>query len=760
MKILFKILIISILCSPALYGNDTYPISYKLDKTFDGGHLYLLKMKDAGASERVRSLFVRPGWTGESERISIWDGIDKSKSYSSSKKETILSQINIEGIYSFGEFIFYVWKENEFIYGGILDTSLDITGAIEFTNSENNIVGNEIKFLPTANTKIKLILINEDLYTIEFTDNKEIDVKLISKNVKDFATFKNVNNNYYAYISEIGGWYEVYTGKIAEEVSLTARLQLSSEIKLFTGKELIYIFSSNKYSNHSWLHVIDRDGGIIEKEMINANINLLGLYHNNKDYIVFLNFKDEGYSYNVTVISNGSITESVSIGLPKELIAGKEIFIAGSEVFLLFGNGLISCDKSGEIKSIDYFPFGEYFVSISDLAVYKDYLILSSPSISLVFKRIYNDFWFVNSFLESTGKIIFPLLLIVILIVMFRRMRRQKRLLKAILEMPSAGVLFVLDKKGRLIESNDSGMKMLGISKEVPMKRVFRYYCDPDKTNALVEISDKALSLRDSFTQKIEIIDNNTVKEWFFSVIILRNIAGNFKGYVFTGIDITEELERKRLSNWAQLAHDMQTNLSTIRLNAEQIECGENEVNIRRKNKINTQVKLLIERIRDIVTVGRSGSPELGNYSAKDICLDVRNEFDELMFPNVKFELNIKDCMIYCDKAKIVRALRNAVENGIRAMNGNEGLISIGNWYDNRYFYFSVKDTGRGMTREQKEQMMTPYFTTSRSDGGMGIGTMIIQNVLEQHGGCLKIDSEPAKGTEVVFCIPVIYVRK
>jgi two-component system phosphate regulon sensor histidine kinase PhoR len=213
-------------------------------------------------------------------------------------------------------------------------------------------------------------------------------------------------------------------------------------------------------------------------------------------------------------------------------------------------------------------------------------------------------------------------------------------------------------------------------------------------------------------------------------------------------------LERKRLSNWAQLAHDMQTNLSTIRLNAEQFDIEEGTNNANRRKKIIHQVGLLIQRVRDVVTVGRSDTINKELVDAYDICHEVRSEFDEAVFPNVSFAVDVQHFNIFCDKPKMIRAVRNAVENGIKSMQGKPGSIVITNWNDAKYAYIGVQDTGPGMDDKTMKKMLTPYFTTAKKSGGAGIGTMIMQHVMELHGGEIQVKSELGVGTQIVFCIP------
>lgn len=98
--------------------------------------------------------------------------------------------------------------------------------------------------------------------------------------------------------------------------------------------------------------------------------------------------------------------------------------------------------------------------------------------------------------------------------------------------------------------------------------------------------------------------------------------------------------------------------------------------------------------------------------------------------------------------------MRNAIENSIKSFQQSNGTITISNSSDSKYVYISVKDNGPGMDANTKSKFTQPYFTTSKKNGGYGIGTMIMQHVMELHGGELKIDSEKGKGTEIVFCIP------
>lgn len=72
---------------------------------------------------------------------------------------------------------------------------------------------------------------------------------------------------------------------------------------------------------------------------------------------------------------------------------------------------------------------------------------------------------------------------------------------------------------------------------------------------------------------------------------------------------------------------------------------------------------------------------------------------------------------------------------------------------DGRMISVEVRDNGPGIKPEDLERIFTPFFTTKPS--GSGLGMAISLKIVKEHGGLLRIDSEPGKGTCVSVCLPV-----
>lgn len=101
---------------------------------------------------------------------------------------------------------------------------------------------------------------------------------------------------------------------------------------------------------------------------------------------------------------------------------------------------------------------------------------------------------------------------------------------------------------------------------------------------------------------------------------------------------------------------------------------------------------------------------------------------------------------VQADSRRLEGALLNLVANAIEATPpGGEVLIDVRPCDGKAEIV--VRDTGRGMPPEILRRVGMPFFTT-REDGN-GLGVMLARSVISMHGGSLRYESEPGKGTTV-----------
>jgi signal transduction histidine kinase len=108
------------------------------------------------------------------------------------------------------------------------------------------------------------------------------------------------------------------------------------------------------------------------------------------------------------------------------------------------------------------------------------------------------------------------------------------------------------------------------------------------------------------------------------------------------------------------------------------------------------------------------------------------------------------------DNHRISQILSNLVLNGIDAMDG-AGFIEIRSdlvkKQESSYCRLSIRDTGKGISKEDAQLVFTPYFTTKES--GTGLGLPIIERIVNDHGGTIWLDSAEGVGTTFYIDLPL-----
>lgn len=107
------------------------------------------------------------------------------------------------------------------------------------------------------------------------------------------------------------------------------------------------------------------------------------------------------------------------------------------------------------------------------------------------------------------------------------------------------------------------------------------------------------------------------------------------------------------------------------------------------------------------------------------------------------------------DAERVLRALHNVVDNARKAMSGDHGgVLSLRAFRDGKSLVFAVSDTGEGMDAEVLAHVFEPFYSAS-GKGGTGLGMLIVKNIVEAHGGSVRLNSEPGRGTTVYLAFPL-----
>ena len=108
------------------------------------------------------------------------------------------------------------------------------------------------------------------------------------------------------------------------------------------------------------------------------------------------------------------------------------------------------------------------------------------------------------------------------------------------------------------------------------------------------------------------------------------------------------------------------------------------------------------------------------------------------------------------DPAQIKQALVNLVKNAIQAMTKG-GVLTLQTNEASNGIWLSVSDTGGGIPPEQLQRIFEPFYTTKKK--GTGLGLMIVQRIVREHGGRIELESRVGQGTSFRIWLPLHEAR-
>jgi len=125
---------------------------------------------------------------------------------------------------------------------------------------------------------------------------------------------------------------------------------------------------------------------------------------------------------------------------------------------------------------------------------------------------------------------------------------------------------------------------------------------------------------------------------------------------------------------------------------------------------------------------------------------------------SVRFSSEPSDLEIYADKIKLKQILHNLLNNALKFTPDN-GHIEVEAKKLENTIEICVKDNGIGIPEDKHQIIFEPFkqvdSSLSRMYSGTGLGLTIVKNLVELHGGEIKVKSELTKGSTFTVLWPV-----
>ena len=271
---------------------------------------------------------------------------------------------------------------------------------------------------------------------------------------------------------------------------------------------------------------------------------------------------------------------------------------------------------------------------------------------------------------------------------------------------------------------------------------------------------------------------------WLTRNVPLRNDVGNIIKWYGTAIDIEDrkraEQERERLRQLeadlahvnrvsmlgelgASLSHELKQPIAAAITNADtclrwlkrdQPDIEEASEAVTRIVEAGNRAAEIINRLRSFYTKSAPVERELVdvNELIPEMLVLLRSEANRHSLP-MRTDLAADLPRVTADRVQLQQVFLNLMLNGIEAMKGSGGVLTIVSQLDNDdQLLISISDTGVGLPAEKADQIFNAFFTTKPQGSGMGLA--ISRSIVESHGGRLWASANSGRGATFHFTLP------
>lgn len=418
---------------------------------------------------------------------------------------------------------------------------------------------------------------------------------------------------------------------------------------------------------------------------------------------------------------------------------------ADEEVAAVFNTGLNTIRKNGTYDNIYYKWFGESLASYNRR--YKKLLMfvgIGAAAILLFIAAVVK--W--NSSLKKQVAI------------RTKEINEANRFKEDIMNSVISGIV-TFDRNENITSINAKSLSILGVEKESVLNvnldnTILVHFFDSSK---LASVLNNGAYYKN---QTHEINCDGDERIIFYHLYPLKDGDGGTIGAILGFEDVTRE---KRLNEElirmdkmkslglmvAGFAHEIRTPLTSIKTMTDIMDLKINQSNFRRKflEIVPKEINRLNGLVADLLEYSKPRRACMVSVDPTEIMQGILGLLNKkINEKNIKIHLNLENKIhVIADKQQIRQVFINLLLNSIEAVGGQDGVIKISAIPYKKTFAISVEDNGIGISPENIDKILNPFYTT-KSDG-IGLGLFITYKLIKENKGTFHIDSKPGLGTKV-----------
>ena len=354
----------------------------------------------------------------------------------------------------------------------------------------------------------------------------------------------------------------------------------------------------------------------------------------------------------------------------------------------------------------------------------------------------------------------------------FLRLAREKGLLETILQSIREG-LVVVDGKGIVTYANDAVARLLGGEVDQMMDVSLEKALPTLDWEGLMGLDPEAWTRMVNREIEVTYPERRIIEFYVVPLQVVQDAEEDAEGALIFLRDVTAErkreetaVESKRLEAItllaAGVAHEIGNPLNSLNIHLQimerelkDVEDEELRESLMELVTVSTgEIQRLDQIIHSFLKALRPTAPQREPIRVNDLLEETLKAMErEIEDRGIWVEREFADEVpkLHLDKGQMQQAFYNIMRNAIQAMTEG-GILTVRIRVSDPAVAISFSDTGTGIQAEDLGMVFDAYHTTKEE--GTGLGLMIVQRIMQDHGGQIEIESRPKQGTTITLLLP------